>query len=89
MIASLVWVSAVCFATGSLAVTFTTSVTIAEGETTYDGQDIIVDGATATINGPHSFNSLVGRLRRTDTIRTGYNASGGACVRCRFGTTNV
>ena len=43
------------FAPLSRAVTFTGNITISEGDTTYDGQDIIVDGATATINGAHSF----------------------------------
>ena len=47
-----------CFAPFSHAATFTSNVTIAEGDTTYDGQDIIVDGATATINGTHGFASL-------------------------------
>ena len=46
------------FAPLARAVTFTSNVTISEGDTTYDGQDIIVDGATATINGAHSFTSL-------------------------------
>ncbi|MCW5553064.1 MAG: Ig-like domain-containing protein [Verrucomicrobiae bacterium] len=39
--------------------TFTNAVTISETDTNYDGQDIIVDGATVTIDGPHSFNSLL------------------------------
>lgn len=38
------------------AVTFTNTVTISETNTAYDGQDIVVDGATVTIDGPHSFN---------------------------------
>ena len=41
------------------AATFTTPVTISEGDATYEGQDIVVDGTTATINGPHGFNSLL------------------------------
>jgi hypothetical protein len=39
------------------AVTFTTNATIAEANLAYDGQDIVVDGATLTVNGPHAFNS--------------------------------
>jgi hypothetical protein len=44
VIASLVFAGAVCFATDSLAVTFTSNVTISEGNTTYDGQDIALHG---------------------------------------------
>jgi hypothetical protein len=39
-------------------VTFTNAATISETDTNYDGQDIVVDGATVTIDGPHSFNSV-------------------------------
>ena len=39
-------------------VIFSSNVTISEGDTTYDGHDILIAGATVTINGPHSFNSL-------------------------------
>ena len=42
-----------------LAATFTTAVTISEGDTTYDGQDIVVNGATLTGNGAHRFASLL------------------------------
>ena len=42
-----------------LAATFTTAVTISESDTTYDGQDIVVNGATLTVNGAHSFASLL------------------------------
>ena len=42
-----------------LAATFTTSVTISESDTTYDGQDIAVNGATLTVNGAHRFASLL------------------------------
>src|SRR5215475_6762385 len=38
---------------------FTNDVTISETDTNYDGQDIVVDGATVTVNGAHSFNSLL------------------------------
>ena len=40
------------------AATFTTDTIIGVGDTTYDGQDIVVSGCTLTVNGPHSFNSL-------------------------------
>ncbi|MBE0540564.1 MAG: Ig-like domain-containing protein, partial [Verrucomicrobia bacterium] len=43
----------------SQTVTFTNAVTISDTNTTYDGQDIVVDGATVTINGWHSFNSVL------------------------------
>ena len=42
----------------ALSVTFTTDTTIDTGTTTYEGYDVIVHGATVTINGTHSFNSL-------------------------------
>ena len=42
-----------------LAATFTTPVTISESDTTYDGQDIVVNGATLTVNGAHRFASLL------------------------------
>ena len=41
------------------AAVFTTNITINEGDTTYDRQDIIVSNATVTINGAHSFNSIL------------------------------
>ncbi len=37
---------------------FTSTITIAEGDTTYEGQDILVDGATVAIDGPHNFGSV-------------------------------
>lgn len=40
------------------AVTFTADTTIGVGNTTYDGQDVVVSGCTLTVNGPHSFSSL-------------------------------
>ena len=41
-----------------LTTTFTTPITIGAGNYSYDGQDIIVNDTTVTINGAHSFNSL-------------------------------
>ena len=58
LVAFALWLAVVGFAPLARAVTFTSNVTISEGDTTYDGQDIIVDGAAATINGAHSFTSL-------------------------------
>jgi hypothetical protein len=40
------------------AAQFTAPVTIDTGTLDYEGQDIVVDGCTVTINGAHSFNSL-------------------------------
>lgn len=40
------------------AVTFTTDTLIDSGDSTYDGQDIVVDGCILTVNSEHSFNSL-------------------------------
>ena len=36
-----------------------THTTIAAADTTYDGQDIVVSNCTLTVNGPHTFASLV------------------------------
>lgn len=44
---------------GVRAATFTTNATIAAGEVTYDGQPIVVSNCTLTVNGPHSFASLL------------------------------
>ena len=46
---------------------FTTETIIHEGDTTYDGQDIAIKGATVTIDGPHPFDSVqLVRGRRLD-----------------------
>jgi len=37
---------------------FTTDTLIADGDTTWDGYDIVVQGCTVTINGAHAFNSV-------------------------------
>ncbi|MGA2854030.1 MAG: hypothetical protein ABSE90_07875 [Verrucomicrobiota bacterium] len=44
--------------TAALATDFTTDTTIAAGNTTYDGQAIVVSNCMLTVNGPHSFASL-------------------------------
>ena len=44
--------------TGANAITFTTSFHIPAGNTTWDGDDIVVQGCTLTVDGPHSFRSL-------------------------------
>ena len=51
----LCWLST---ATPAVAATFTTDTLIDCGNTTYDGQDIIVDGCELTVNCAHTFNSL-------------------------------
>src|SRR5437867_3027605 len=47
------------FAQSATAIVFTNSITIAETNASFDGQDIIVSGATVAIDGPHGFNSLL------------------------------
>ncbi|HEU0011310.1 MAG TPA: hypothetical protein VFT34_15940, partial [Verrucomicrobiae bacterium] len=47
------------FAPSAAAAVFTTNTIITEDDMTYDGEDIVVFDATVTIDGPHSFNSLV------------------------------
>ncbi len=41
------------------AATFTTNALIAETDTSFDGQDVMVSGATLTVDGWHCFNSLL------------------------------
>ena len=41
------------------AATFTTNALITEADSSFDGQDIVVSGATLTVDGRHSFNSLL------------------------------
>ena len=41
------------------AITFTTGFTITETNFAYDGQDIVISGATIAIDGPQGFNSLL------------------------------
>ena len=41
------------------AATFTTGFTITETNFAYDGQDIVISGATVAIDGMHGFNSLL------------------------------
>ena len=41
------------------AAEFTNNALITETDTAYDGQDIVVSGATLTVDGRHSFNSLL------------------------------
>jgi len=40
------------------SVIFTSNTSITESNTTYDGQDILIEGATVAIDGPHSFSSV-------------------------------
>jgi hypothetical protein len=56
------------------AAEFTTPITISETDTTYDGQDIVISNTTVTIDGVHSFSSLlltnntaIARLRGSTT----------------------
>ena len=45
------------------AAVFTTNLTLSETNFAYDGQDIVINGATVAIDGPHTFSStlLIGR----------------------------
>jgi hypothetical protein len=44
--------------TPAAGITFTNSTLIAAGDTSYDGQDIVVNHCVLTVNGTHAFNSL-------------------------------
>ena len=50
----LLFVWFVCFAVHAPAATFTTNALITETDTAFDGQDIVVSGATLTVDGRHS-----------------------------------
>jgi hypothetical protein len=41
------------------AAVFTTNALITEADTSLDGQDMVVSGATLTVDGRHYFNSLL------------------------------
>ena len=45
--------------TGAKAITFTNDTAIGAGNTAYDGQEVAVSGCTLTVDGVHSFASLV------------------------------
>ena len=48
-----------CAPSSQAQVVFTNNATISETNASYDSQDIAISGATVTIDGPHSFNSLL------------------------------
>ena len=92
LVAFALWLTVVGSAPLARAVTFTSNVTIAEGDTTYDGQDIIVDGATPTINGTHGYTSLSlingavlthSPCTATETYKLEVNAAGDGHGECR------
>lgn len=41
-----------------VAALFSAGLTIGDGDTTYDGQNLVISGGAATVDGPHSFSSL-------------------------------
>ena len=51
---------------GAATYTFVSDTSIAVGNTTYDGQDIVVSNCTLTVDGAHPFNSL--RLTNTAVL---------------------
>ncbi|MBN1671707.1 MAG: hypothetical protein JXR37_11765, partial [Kiritimatiellae bacterium] len=50
--------SLLCVPAGAATNTFTVDTVVTNGDLTYEGDDIIVNGCTLTIDGPHTFNSL-------------------------------
>jgi hypothetical protein len=54
---SLLFVCFACFVAtlSAPAATFTTNALITEADTSFDGQDIVVSGATLTVDGRHSY----------------------------------
>ncbi|MCK4658828.1 MAG: hypothetical protein KAV82_04835, partial [Phycisphaerae bacterium] len=54
-------------------VTFTTDVLIAADDWQYDGEDIIVQGCSVTIDGAHSFNSLT--IENNGVVTHSYNGA--------------
>lgn len=63
----------------SPAATFTNDTLIAAGNGAYDGQDIVVQNCTLTVNGPHAFNSL--RLTNNAVLTHSAATSGQADLR--------
>ena len=49
----------IMFSSSAYSITFTSNTVIAWDNNLYEGQDIIINGCTITINGEHAFNSLV------------------------------
>ena len=45
-----------CFVVTAPAAVFTTNLTLSETNFAYDGQDIVMDGATVAIDGPHALS---------------------------------
>ena len=56
---ALLLTSVLCLLPPVHAATFTTSAVISETNLTYDGQDIVISGATVAIDGSHRFDSLL------------------------------
>ncbi len=58
------WLAALCCASiastlhAQTTTVFTTGITIASGDVTYEGQNIVINGCTVTVNGSHQFNSV-------------------------------
>ncbi len=52
------WGNNIILSTANAAVTFSENTTIDVDDTTYDGQDIMINGAVITIDGKHIFNSI-------------------------------
>ena len=58
MVRNFALLSLLLFAQAASAITFTQNTTISATDTTYDGQDVVISGATVTIDGAHTFNTL-------------------------------
>jgi hypothetical protein len=57
--AALLLTATLCPVPSVHAATFTTNALITEADAAFDGQDIVVSGATLTVDGRHSFNSML------------------------------
>src|SRR6267378_1330880 len=75
----------VCFRLGILAlaaiqtatasaVIFTSDTTIASGDATYDGQDLVISNCVLTVDGPHNFASV--RVAGTGSLTHSFDPSG-------------
>ena len=50
-------ITVLCPLSSGFAAVFTNALTLSETNTAYDGQDIVIQGATVAIDGPHAFHS--------------------------------
>lgn len=71
------------------AAVFTTNLTITETNLAYDGQDIVISGATVAIDGPHAFDSPYDSKKRSNPLARSAVFNSPSCVHSRPSRCNV